>query len=164
MKVKQKALLACSIVLAAVALYTCVRIEIFNFRAGGYLPRHDVGEGNSDQWRTTGSECIRLAWEARFRNQSYIEGKLIRPTAEQEAEIEREIERAEENSDFRDFVSSWGQAQYLVAPLAMWLSMLIVINKAVPRGGRIIAAIAAAASACSIVLMFYRGYFTSLGW
>ncbi len=52
--------------LTAVAVYACLRIEVFNTRAGGYLPRQPDPDGRISRWREAASPAVRLAMEERF--------------------------------------------------------------------------------------------------
>lgn len=116
--------------LTAIALFVCIRIEVFNLRAGGYLPRSPDNDHGVSTWRVA----------------SPSEAK------------------AEEWNRFRDFVSTWGLAQYVVAPMGVILS-LVVLRSA--RRDRVVVGVSlttALASAACMGMMFYRGYFSSLGW
>ena len=68
---------------------------------------------------------------------------------------------------FNEFVSSFGLLQYLVAPAALLGSVLLlcgVATKPRPLASRVIPTfLMCAASLVCVIMMFYRGYFSSLG-
>lgn len=153
------------LVLTAVVTQTCVRIEILNARLGGLLPR-ELPTTGSPKWRVTAVSARRWAIEGQLRNEESL--PYDRPlTDEQEAEIDRRlapmIPQIENNGKLRTLVGTWGLLQYVLAPLCLAWAVRLVLSMRLPRF-RMAAGVFAVCSAISICLMFYRGYFTSLGW
>jgi len=144
-------------------MYTCIRIEVFNIRAGGYLPREDDADWGISEWREMAQSARRRDMEDQFRKEAQSQGRAFANTPEQEAQIIKAIEHDKENSAFRDFVGSFGLMQYIVAPIAFYIAILLVTSKSVPKSKRFVAGGMCLLSGACIVLMFYRGYFSSLG-
>lgn len=156
-------LLICT-VLTTMAMYTCIRVEIFNVRAGGYLPRKSDADWGISTWRTLAPSAVRGVMEKQFRMEAELQGRPADITPAQEAQIAKAIESAEENAAFRGFVETFGLAQYIVAPLAAILGYRLATGKKKQERARWLSPGLAILSGICIVMMFYRGYFTSLGW
>ena len=155
--------MACGVILTAVATFTCVRIETFNCRAGGFLPRADDDEGHS-QWRVLAPNAARIAMEDAIRKTAEMEGKPFVLTPVQEADITEAMRKAQDGCDFRDFVESFGLAQYLVAPGALLLSVLVLRMRKAGKQFRLWGWSLASVCLGCIAMMFYRGYFSALAW
>ena len=78
-------------------------------------------------------------------------------------QMQKDISRARDKNALLGTVSSFGLIQYILAPLSLIWSFIIVKNNA-NTIKRIISGFFIISSFISIVLMAYRGYFTSLGW
>src|SRR5262245_29291577 len=63
----------------------------------------------------------------------------------------------------RVIVESYGLLQYLLAPFLFVISILMW-PRHLPSFVRAIVIIYAIIAVCAMLLMFYRGYFSSLGW
>jgi hypothetical protein len=70
---------------------------------------------------------------------------------------------AQARDKLHGLVSTWGLLQYLIAPVSLLWAVVLAVLKSTLRF-RLVAAAAAVAALVCVVLMFYRGYFTSLGW
>lgn len=83
-------------------------------------------------------------------------------STEEREELEAHKAYSEARNDLCAWVGTFGLLQYLLAPTALILAMA----QATLRVGwrRILAIICACTTVLSIVLMFYRGYLSSLGW
>jgi len=162
-----------------VAVHTCLRIEWLNHRAGGLLPRDIVGTGNP-KWREGADRAIRAAFHRRISLQEddrilADHGRVTaederaldenpRPLTEiQQKELQRELDQSHANSALRHWVQTWGLLQYVLAPLAVVLSLVLLIRAPSWRG-RLGFSLLGTLSGGAVVLMLYRGYFTSLGW
>ncbi|MCE5279903.1 MAG: hypothetical protein ABFD92_04070 [Planctomycetaceae bacterium] len=152
------------LVVAAVPLFICIRIEVYNHRAGGYLPRQD----DEGKWRVTSPVIYRKSLEDRFRYEGRQAGKPAELTEQQKAQIDRLMAEAEprihENASFRGFVETWGLAQYAIGPLALCLLMIPLLGRKSSARLRIISAALVVSVAACVAMMFYRGYYSSLGW
>ena len=153
------------VALTALAVFICVRVEVFNAQVGGLLPRRDLQDhpGNP-KWRVEATIVVRRSREAEFRHQAELAGKSFVLTDAQNREIEAAVERARVDAAFREFVSSWGLLQYVLAPFTFLLGLYLAKSRKAPASHRVGAWVMTVAAAACIVLMFYRGYFSSLGW
>ena len=147
------------LVLTALAVQTCVRIEILNAQAGGRLPMQ--GEG---KWRAMGGKTYEECILRMLKTEAELADKPFTLTDAQKQEIAEGMKQADANCRLRDLVGSWGLLQYVVAPAAFCLGMAVVANKQERRRTRIGASFLAGAAATCVVFMFARAYFTSLGW
>lgn len=145
-------------------MFVCLRIELFNSAMGGYLPRQRDAEDGVSKWRTTSPEMARACMEEEFRILDESNGQHGELTQAQKAEIEMAAARACLNSQFRDFVGSWGLRQYLIAPLAFLVAAGMVLTRDTPKWARRAAIVPAAASGVCLAMMLYRNYFGALGW
>ena len=158
---------------SAVALNTCLQIEYWNARAGGFLPREHPKEGNPKwRWALTG----RFGYEVQARwirvrdidldhqSQEEIGRMLARPlTQREEAEIQARLREGEIENRLHSWVSGFGLLQYPLAPLAsIWAWTLR--TRAQPKGvGSTVWVLRLTGPAC-VIAMLARGYITSLGW
>lgn len=162
-----------------VAIHTCIQIEYWNYRAGGFLPRDIPSQGNQ-KWRVAADRSIRIHFQNRINMKDFerILAERGKVTAEESAaietnprpltsaeqdELERELNESHTKSILNEWVSGWGVVQYVVAPLA-FVSSLILLIGATSRSTRTGFAAMTALSGVTICFMLYRGYFTSLGW
>ena len=124
---RKQILISIILLLAAFVLYTSLRIEYLNVRAGSYLPRHDRnadGSFSDGKWRIS-SECA-------------------------------------PRDQLRAIVATFGLMQYLLAPLLLTLAVLTVVRT---RSGwvRLVGSCCSLIALFALTLMYYRGYYTSLG-
>lgn len=150
-------------VLTLIAVHTCVRIEIYNYRMGGYLPRQEPGK-----WRFHSAEAERKMMEMRLRTQAESDGVPFVLTEEQKRQLDEAEAKARPkatlDNDFHDFVELWGLLQYLVAPLATLLGFGLLIERTATKRARKLGGLMFALALPCVILMFYRGYFSALGW
>jgi len=148
--------------LSGIVLHTCVRIEILNVQADNFLPRKDLPRPANQKWR--GSIVTN---EERWRRHClYKEGeeRMHRPlTSEERRDMEETIARYKANNRLHSAVETDGLLQYLLAPIALIASLAVALSKR-SRPKRLAARVTMVTSLAGIVMMFYRGYFTSLGW
>jgi len=144
--------------LAILVLLICIQIEILNKAAESYLPRKDDGK-----WRQSPFFSEEM-WRKIYSHEKGDETLLNRPLATDERNrMERDISRGRANNALLGTVSSVGLLQYFFAPLSfIWSLAIAVRNK--NKIKRMISSFFVMSSLISIVLMLYRGYFTSLGW
>ena len=102
--------------------------------------------------------------EKRFLEEAEAAGRPAVLTEEQTAEIARTVQEGRAWNAFHDFVESWGLLQYLLAPFTFVFALWLAAQKELGSHRRVAAVFIAAVCATCIVLMFCRGYFTSLGW
>ena len=116
------------LLLASFTLYTALRIEYLNARAGFYLPRRDRkadGTFSDSTWRISSEDTAR--------------------------------------DRLRQTVGTFGLAQYLAVPLLLALSLFQGFKSqarwvlAIAIGGSFIGLFA-------MTMMYYRGYYSSLGY
>ena len=173
--------------LSAVVLHTCIRIEIVNARSNGYLPRTDLVNGRLPTWRTAGERTVRKSVERQIAAQRLAdaeanrESNVIRENNEirdasisseplagppwsqaEQALIEQTLREARQHSELYDWVSGPGLWQYVLIPASLVSAGWLLTTR--DRRVRAVACGCAASSVIALVLMFYRGYFTSLGW
>ena len=115
--------------------------------------------------------------ESQFRHEHEraVEGRAepFVLTHDQRLEILDAMEEARMWCSFRAFVSCWGLLQYLLAPAAMLCSVVtfgfgLAKSRSSVKGQRpihpiVIGTSCVILSAACIVMMLYRGYFSSLG-
>ena len=139
------------------ALNTCLHIEYWNSRAGGFLPRTDYGHANP-KWRVAASKSVRKYYLRQLALEDEIRivengGKIS----------EEEHEALQSDSTLRGWVESAGLVQYLVAPFALMTAVFsLFVTK--PLTARLGFAGLAALSGFTIAMMWHREYFRSLGW
>jgi hypothetical protein len=147
------------LLLTALALFTCLRIEYLNWRHNFYLPRDfttDVGT-----WRTTSPKlAYKYAFERMARDDPTI---LTRPLTPFEANTLAQIaEHARINSDLCDVVSTLGILQYPLTFILLFTLSVTAYRHHSKSWQRVLWSAFIVNLAC-MALMFYRGYFTSLG-
>lgn len=153
---RRRALLLTCVVLPAFVALTCLRIEVLNARAGGALPRDEPGKWRVGYW--TNEPSWRMV-ESRRTGDAMLTARPL--TAAERAQMVRETTRNRAEADLRDLVGTFGCSQYVLAPLASFLSLTLLCSGGSPHrrlGG-----------VCLIVallcgLMCFRAYWTSLGW
>ena len=160
-----------AIALALFALHTAIRIEWLNHAAGSYLPRKAEPTGYLPKWRvriwTTPDQ-----WLERFGPRDEKGQPIDRPlTANETIRMLAGIERAKRLNALRNVVGGWGVAQHFIVPLMMMLAIANIL-----RGGpesivtrsspvdRKVAGVLLGLGCVLTILMFYRGYWLSIGW
>ncbi len=144
--------------LAIIVLLICILIEFLNNTTDNYLPRKDSGK-----WR----QSIFLSeerWREIYSSQKGDESLLSRPLTKAESiQMEKDISRGTAKNALLGAVSSFGLLQYIFAPSSFILSIIIATRNR-KKLKIIVSSFFAISSFICIVLMLYRGYFTSLGW
>ena len=144
--------------LAIVVLSICVQIELLNHAADSYLPRKDSGK-----WRQSFFLSEEM-WRQYYNSKMGDEALLNRPlTADERNQMQKDVSYAKDKNALLGMVSSFGLLQYILAPLSLIWSFTIAKRNA-NIAKRILSALFVISNFISIVLMVYRGYFTSLGW
>ena len=145
-------------VVAIIVILICLQIELLNRAAGGYLPHEPDGK-----WRdyfAISEENWRIQ-QSKFQEDETL---ITRPLTENERlQMQKDVEHANTMNALKGMVSGMGTFQYVLAPVAFILSIVMTLSRR-PKYKRIICVFFALSSFISIVLMLYRGYFTSTGW
>jgi hypothetical protein len=151
-------------ILALCVASICVYIETLNAVAGGLLPRRDYRNDDPSQglvkWRLSpivNEQQWRL-WIARRDPQGRPPDRALIP--EEREQMLQALRRGRANNALRNFVGTFGLAQYVLAPLLVILSFW-VIRRGQP-GLRDAAWLTLAIGLAAVSLMLYRGYFTSV--
>ena len=124
---RKQILVSVILLLAAFVLYTSLRIEYLNIRAGSYLPRQNRktdGTFSDGKWRISSEH------NARDR--------------------------------LRETVGTFGLAQYLLVPLLLALS-IFTFFKTRSRWVRMVATGCCVIALFALTMLYYRGYYSSLG-
>ena len=127
-EMRKQILVLVILLLASFTLYTALRIEYLNVRAGSYLPRRDRntdGTFSEGMWRISSEDSAR--------------------------------------DRLRQTVGTFGVAQYLVVPLLLALSLFQGF-KSRAWWMRTIAIGCCLIGLFALTLMYYRGYYSSLGY
>lgn len=132
--------------LALFTLFTCLRIEILNARAGHVLPRTEVGK-----WRVA-----KRAAAASIAASQPIESAQI---SQNRADVDRRAAEA----TLRDVVGRWGLLQYPLVLIGSVMSVGFAFASR-PRSHRLIAVASALVTVFCGAAMIYRDYYGSLGW
>ena len=146
--------------LTAMAVFTCVRIEVLNVMAGGLLPQDMVTDpgpwrvsylSNETQWR---------GMQARMHDDPTW---IVRPlTGAEIAEMKREVHQAVNAAALEWTTHTLGLLQYPLV-FALLIGLPFALRRHRSRKWRgIIGASFGLLVICG-VLMIYRGYFASLG-
>jgi hypothetical protein len=167
------------LILTGVVANTCLQIEYWNQRAGGYLPRTDVRNGIVPKWCIAYERALSKSEEQRIRYEQIErhrqkhgivspddENRILgRPlTAEEERRIARAIDSNRPNTILRGWVGGPGLWQYVLAPGALIWSLVIVAKAEFGALQRLIGTACALIAAVCWGFAFYREYLTSLGW
>lgn len=164
---------ATMLLITGVVASTAIRIEWYNHAVGGFLPRPQPPsmEGNDVKWRASGPHMAEWHYRSRVAWDQGLELDLVEdkealfalPLSEgQQNELAGIKHGAALNARFRHLVETMGCMQYLLVPIGLILSVgTLRANKLWLRCSGI---------SCLVInlaaggLMFYRGYFQSLGW
>ena len=159
----RRILLWTSVGLTLVVSIICVTIELLNVQAGGLLPKDEPGK-----WRSapTHPEMLTEWYSQDMRAKlNLAEDAPLPPDAQRqvEARVQRQIPVNRANNALRAVVESWGLLQYLLCPLAVVMSLLLVLKR---QGIHhlILGGFCMLVSLTAGAFMLYRQYFTSLGW
>jgi hypothetical protein len=149
--------------LSVLTAHTAVRIEVCNRRAGKFLPRTDSLSTGQSKWRN-------LPWDTntswvQFLGPKDADGNPVsRPlTPDERDQMRREVDHATCRNQLRSAVSTWGVIQYPAVLLQLLCSLTLLLG-ALSRGKKVLGAAGTILAVISAILMFYRGYFSSLGW
>lgn len=164
MALVRSVLLGGCVALTVVAVFTCVRIEVYNAEFDDFLPRQDMEGAANPKWRAMPGAAMRMLMEWRFQEQNEAAGKPRDLTPEQKQEIEIKAAWHDRFSDFREFVSSWGLLQYPLTFATLGMGLWLATRRKSSAGHRTVAWGVTVIIATCIVVMFYRGYLTALGW
>lgn len=82
----------------------------------------------------------------------------------EQVEMATSIRRARASNTLLGVVSTWGLAQYLLAPATLIMAVPALLDPRIQRRMRLLAATCACVATAAGVLMFYRAYYPSLGW
>lgn len=151
---------------------TAIRVEVLNHRMGGYLPRPQPPslEGNDIPWRVS----TRRVMEPGYRRHLLLERggvaaldglddkavMAIELTPAESNELERYLERVDDNRRLRALVSGPGMLQYLLVPLTIGLAILLWPKRSMM--GRSVLATCIALCLASGALALYRQYFQAV--
>jgi hypothetical protein len=148
--------------LLAIEVTTAIRIERLNDLAGGILPnRERRDDGSIAKWREGISSPA--LW-IRIHASKDPTGQPLPLTPTQNAQMQADLAHALVNNRLREIVSTWGLAQYILAPGTLALALYIWGRSPGHRGKRTFAATGVLISLAAGALAFHRAYFTSFGW
>jgi hypothetical protein len=153
------------LVLVIVALQTCIRIEIWNARAGNFLPRDLPTQGNP-KWRGTSDFNLRKSLEIDYRVKNDLLGdQPIPPTgiAEIERKFALEAPRSRAESRLQHLVGGWGLLQYPLSFLLGLVGLTMAISSKI-KVRKIFYVVAGVIGFTCLGIGMYRSYFASLGW
>ena len=146
--------------IAIFSTHTCLQIEIHNARIGYYLPRNHDAEWGISKWRSSPITTEFMWRQARIRDGS----PQYRPlTSEEKERMTQDIKHAKLWNELRDWVEGFGLLQYLLIPILIILSIVLIIRKT-PKVVKILASAFLLIGLINGFFMIYRGYFSSLGW
>jgi hypothetical protein len=148
-----------SLAFTLLALLICLIIELLNAQAGFPLPR-DFNT-DSGKWRVS-----YVTSETQWRkSQSAADPSLLTRSLSpgEFAEMRRTVHAALANFELRNAVESAGLVQYPLT-FALLFSLPFEVLKFRDQRRRITLSICLVIAIMCACLMFYRGYFTSLGW
>ncbi len=175
-----KSTIVVCILLTAIVLHTCIQIEVLNARSGYFLPRKLSRTGNP-KWRVAAKKTLFKTLErtiALDRSEAHFDQHPNGPAPDfqeleelsgppyldaEQAWIDNQVALYELNSKLRDWVGGMGLLQYLLAPIALLWSLWL-FRIAASWAERLLVVGCTISNLTSTYLMFYRGYFESLGW
>jgi len=142
--------------LSALCLFTALRIEWYNANSFMKLP--------FPRRRIAGDATIRMMSEESYRRiHNLSQNSMLSP--QQVVEVDHLYEASKRkwdyHSNFYGFITSFGLLQYLLVPSLFFLG--IYTGLSAPQRNRLAIPFTLIATLCG-VLMFYRGYFSALGW
>ena len=162
--------------ITTVVITICLRIEQLNAEAGDFLPRTESGNYNR-KWRVAADVAEQRAIEKQvmlMRMKEYYrenpdagclkETEIMRMpfNADETAYFNREWKRHKAMSALNEWVTI-GLLQYVLVPASIIWSVHVIKSRTSPKVYRLVAIAFAVISTAAGVMMFYRGYFTSLG-
>lgn len=152
------------LILLGVMGITLARVEMLNGPAGCILPRSDdTGGRGLSKWRRS-PFTTEERWRELAGPRDADGNPVPRPLNDAErTQMLRDIERSIANNQLRDLISTWGVAQYALAPTAFLISLSLMGSKYGRNRCRWLGGIGLLLSSVAGGIAFYRGYFTSLG-
>lgn len=174
---RRKTLCFVCVMLTAIVAHTALRIELLKARCNYYLPRTAIDDGHP-KWRVAAPESVRHWIDREIANERHARFKQEHPdeqgrdsdqfvgppyTSVEQQMIDTAMTENQQQNALRNWVSTFGLLQYVLAPLTLCLSLacLRVCQNSVMRPLAVACAISTVAAIGS---MIYRGYFKSLGW
>jgi hypothetical protein len=85
-------------------------------------------------------------------------------TADEQAQMIRDIRQARAANSLLDVVSTWGLLQYLLAPASLCLGLSLLLGARANRPARLLGGAGICISLAAGALMLHRQYFSILGW
>ncbi len=164
----RKKIIITAYLISLAVLLIAVCIEILNVNAGGILPRTEYRNNNPEQglvkWRQDPLTYEKI-W-IRIKGPQDENGTPInRPlTTIEKNQMEKDIKRASAYNTLHGFVSTAGLLQYILVLVLGVFSIVIMIRKPITAKQIITGIPPLFISILCGILMFYRAYFTSLGW
>lgn len=143
-------------------------IEYWNIKAESFFSGIDYSKGGNLKWRWIPTDTYKrnLEYSYKLEHKIPLEMDLSR---EQKDEVEPlfrkkypNIEKLENINRLCDWVSTWGILQYLLAPSMLILS-IVQVRRTKQKALKSFGIITLVFSVVAMFLMFYRGYFSSLG-
>jgi hypothetical protein len=139
------------LVLSLVVLNTALQIEYWNDQAGGALPNKEPGKLRG----TSTSEWLWRNEQARQTgDESLLTGRPLTPSEKHSLDMRRSSPR----NKLVDWTRGMGLLQYLLAPLAFGLSLVLALV-CVEKRARVLFRFLTITNALAIFLMFFRGYY-----
>ena len=103
-------------------------------------------------------------WRNIYSREKDDETLLRRPlTRDERDQMEKDVSHAHAWNSLRGFVGTFGLMQYFFASLSFVWSLLIAMRSS-NKNKKVVSTLFIVSNSICIVMMFYRGYFTSLGW
>lgn len=152
-------------VITTIVAVTAARIELLNQQAGAILPAREFTlDGGHARWRQSlaTNEARRRELHGPRDPDGQPTSRALMPT--EQVEMATSIRRARASNTLLGVVSTWGLAQYLLAPATLILAVPALLDPRIQRRMRLLAATCACVATAAGVLMFYRAYYPSLGW
>ncbi len=146
--------------IAIVVGVIAARVEYLNAAAGRYLPR--TISTDAGKWRTTFLNEER--WR-RFYGPLDESGEPAARalTAAEQQQMQSDSARISANDRLRDWVGSAGLLQYLLLPALVFITLAAIAARPTRQGVAMLAPVAAVI-VFAFASLWYREYFSSLGW
>ena len=156
-----------TMILALIATITLIRIELLNQKAGYYLPRGEYRNGARGEgfttWRLSPITSEAVWWEVYGPADENGKSLSRNLTVAEKEEMNDFIKKTQAKNYLRGVVGFWGLLQYPIVFAGMVLSILVIYRK--PGTFETFCVLLSIGLFMLAGLsMFYRGYFTSLGW
>ena len=156
-------------VLTVLACTTCIRVEILNVKVDHYLPIQWPADYQGNRaWREclTGRDHLMRLKVRAYQVEHQLSDNTPVPDnlqAKFNAEIDAYLPWATASNQLASLLESWGLLQYLIIPVALLCAIRIAVRRR-SRFELVSASIFTVLNLMCGTLMFYREYFTSLGW